>query len=139
MYEARCAGNRRQTHQAVELISAPWVLRQDLWKKHLTASRLTSVMKVSALSVALTLCAASATPITILEERVPSVQGFDISNFQHTVGFQAAYNSGARFVIIKVGGHHPNPSACTYLSYFSLVSGNSEYQQTAGHGRYRLY
>ncbi len=29
------------------------------------------------------------------------VQGFDISNWQSSVDFRAAYNSGARFVIIK--------------------------------------
>ncbi|KAI0121627.1 N,O-diacetylmuramidase [Xylariales sp. AK1849] len=29
------------------------------------------------------------------------VQGFDISHYQSTVNFQAAYNSGAQFVIIK--------------------------------------
>lgn len=32
-----------------------------------------------------------------------SVQGFDISHYQGTVDFNSAYNSGARFVIIKVG------------------------------------
>lgn len=31
-----------------------------------------------------------------------TVQGFDISGYQGTVDFTAAYNSGARFVIIKV-------------------------------------
>ena len=31
-----------------------------------------------------------------------TVQGFDISNYQPSVNFAAAYNSGARFVIIKV-------------------------------------
>lgn len=30
------------------------------------------------------------------------IQGFDISSYQPNVNFQAAYNSGARFVIIKV-------------------------------------
>lgn len=30
------------------------------------------------------------------------VQGFDVSDYQGTVDFTAAYNSGARFVIIKV-------------------------------------
>ena len=41
-----------------------------------------------------------------LAERASSVQGFDISHYQPNVDFQGAYNSGARFVIIKVG--------CTY-------------------------
>lgn len=31
-----------------------------------------------------------------------TVQGFDISNYQSSVDFSAAYASGARFVIIKV-------------------------------------
>lgn len=31
-----------------------------------------------------------------------TVQGFDISNYQPSVDFSAAYSSGARFVIIKV-------------------------------------
>lgn len=31
-----------------------------------------------------------------------AVQGFDISHYQSSVDFKAAYNSGARFVIIKV-------------------------------------
>lgn len=31
-----------------------------------------------------------------------TVQGFDISNYQPNVDFAAAYNSGARFVMIKV-------------------------------------
>lgn len=31
-----------------------------------------------------------------------AVQGFDISNWQPSVDFAAAYSSGARFVIIKV-------------------------------------
>jgi hypothetical protein len=32
-----------------------------------------------------------------------AVYGFDISAYQHTVNFAAAYSAGARFVIIKVG------------------------------------
>ena len=31
-----------------------------------------------------------------------AVQGFDISHYQSSVDFAAAYSSGARFVIIKV-------------------------------------
>lgn len=30
-----------------------------------------------------------------------SVQGFDVSNYQPNVDMKAAYNGGARFVIIK--------------------------------------
>lgn len=33
---------------------------------------------------------------------VATVQGFDISDYQPSVNFAAAYSSGARFVIIKV-------------------------------------
>ncbi|KAJ5123818.1 Glycoside hydrolase superfamily [Penicillium bovifimosum] len=42
--------------------------------------------------------AASASP---LEARASGVQGFDISGYQPTVDFAGAYNSGARFVMIK--------------------------------------
>lgn len=34
--------------------------------------------------------------------RAGTVQGFDISGWQPTVNFAAAYKSGARFVMIKV-------------------------------------
>lgn len=41
-----------------------------------------------------------------------AVQGFDISHYQANVDFQGAYDSGARFVIIKVRFHsQPNPSS----------------------------
>jgi GH25 family lysozyme M1 (1,4-beta-N-acetylmuramidase) len=46
------------------------------------------------------LASASAIPSEI--EARAEVQGFDISNYQPTVDFAGAYNSGARFVIIKV-------------------------------------
>lgn len=32
-----------------------------------------------------------------------AVPGFDISHWQSTVNYKGAYNSGARFVMIKVG------------------------------------
>jgi len=41
-----------------------------------------------------------------------TVQGFDISHYQTTIDFQAAYDSGARFVILKLRGstlQHPIP------------------------------
>ena len=42
-----------------------------------------------------------------------TVQGFDISHYQSSVNFAAAYSAGARFVIIKVRLHpllpFPNP------------------------------
>jgi GH25 family lysozyme M1 (1,4-beta-N-acetylmuramidase) len=56
-------------------------------------------MKLPTVFVAISIALASAFP---LEERASTVQGFDISNYQPTVNFQAAYKSGARFVIIKV-------------------------------------
>ena len=34
-----------------------------------------------------------------------TVQGFDVSDYQPSVNFAAAYSSGARFVIIKVRKH----------------------------------
>lgn len=37
-----------------------------------------------------------------LDKRARGVQGFDISHYQPNVDFKGAYNSGARFVIIKV-------------------------------------
>lgn len=35
------------------------------------------------------------------------VDGFDISHYQETVDYQGAYDSGARFVMIKVRGQSP--------------------------------
>ena len=35
-----------------------------------------------------------------------TVQGFDISHYQSSVNFAAAYSAGARFVIIKVSIHN---------------------------------
>jgi GH25 family lysozyme M1 (1,4-beta-N-acetylmuramidase) len=39
-----------------------------------------------------------------------TVQGFDISAYQGTINYAAAYNSGARFVIIKVRNKSDNYS-----------------------------
>ncbi|KAI4270655.1 MAG: hypothetical protein LQ337_006542 [Flavoplaca oasis] len=44
--------------------------------------------------------AALAVPVNDLDKR-DTVKGFDISHYQPTVNYQGAYNSGARFVIIK--------------------------------------
>ena len=57
-------------------------------------------MKISTALILVALKFATATPAPL--ERRATVQGFDISNYQPTVNFQGAYNSGARFVIIKV-------------------------------------
>lgn len=57
-------------------------------------------MKLSSFSIVLAFAFTSATPATI--EKRATVQGFDISHYQSSVNFQGAYNSGARFVIIKV-------------------------------------
>lgn len=59
--------------------------------------KLTSAFAVAAVCQA----AALALPVDNLEKR-DTVKGFDISHYQATVNYQGAYNSGARFVIIKV-------------------------------------
>ncbi|KAL8868474.1 MAG: hypothetical protein Q9174_004970 [Haloplaca sp. 1 TL-2023] len=51
-------------------------------------------------AVALCQSLASALPVEQLQERA-TVKGFDISHYQANVNYQGAYNSGARFVIIK--------------------------------------
>ncbi|KZF21457.1 glycoside hydrolase family 25 protein [Xylona heveae TC161] len=59
-------------------------------------------MKFSASCVAAVAAALlSTTRAAPLEERASTVQGFDISSYQGTVNFAGAYDSGARFVIIK--------------------------------------
>jgi GH25 family lysozyme M1 (1,4-beta-N-acetylmuramidase) len=60
-------------------------------------------MKFSKISVVASLALlASAVPTPSEIEARASVQGFDISHYQGTIDFAGAYNSGARFVIIKV-------------------------------------
>lgn len=53
---------------------------------------------LAALAASLGLASASPTPI----EARATVHGFDISSYQKTVNFKAAYADGARFVYIKV-------------------------------------
>jgi GH25 family lysozyme M1 (1,4-beta-N-acetylmuramidase) len=61
-------------------------------------------MKLSAISAIVAAAGlVSAAPAEDLEKRTGTVQGFDISNYQGTIDFAAAYKAGARFVIIKVG------------------------------------
>ena len=67
-------------------------------------------MKLSLSTFLLTLAFTEAAPANL--EKRATVQGFDISHYQGTVDFTGAYNSGARFVIIKVP--------------FSLITVNSE-------------
>ncbi|KAJ5670940.1 hypothetical protein N7507_000067 [Penicillium longicatenatum] len=55
-------------------------------------------MKASVFSLLTAAGAAYATP---LEPRTSGVQGFDISSYQGSVDFSAAYKAGARFVMIK--------------------------------------
>ncbi|KAJ5994602.1 hypothetical protein N7451_010326 [Penicillium sp. IBT 35674x] len=55
-------------------------------------------MKVTVFSLFIAAGAAHAAP---LEPRASGVQGFDISSYQGSVDFSAAYAAGARFVIIK--------------------------------------
>ena len=57
-------------------------------------------MRFSAALLLVALNLVTATPAPL--EKRATVQGFDISHYQPNVNFQAAYNSGARFVIIKV-------------------------------------
>lgn len=57
-------------------------------------------MKLFTASLLVALGLANAAPAEI--EKRSTVQGFDISNYQGAVNFGGAYNSGARFVIIKV-------------------------------------
>ena len=60
-------------------------------------------MKVSASLLAIALGLVRAAPVPDFEiEKRSTVQGFDISDYQTSVNFAAAYSSGARFVIIKV-------------------------------------
>ncbi|KAL2042564.1 hypothetical protein N7G274_005058 [Stereocaulon virgatum] len=56
-------------------------------------------MRFSAALLLVALKLVTATPAPL--EKRATVQGFDISNYQPNVNFKAAYNSGARFVIIK--------------------------------------
>ena len=61
-------------------------------------------MKLSSAFALAAVCqaaAALAAPVVQIEKR-DTVKGFDISHYQPTVNYQGAYNSGARFVIIKV-------------------------------------
>lgn len=57
-------------------------------------------MKLSTVSVAAAAGVAQAAPQIL--SRASGVDGFDISNYQSDVDYQGAYDSGARFVIIKV-------------------------------------
>ncbi|EFR05361.1 N,O-diacetylmuramidase [Nannizzia gypsea CBS 118893] len=58
-------------------------------------------MKLSLVTIAAAAGAAVAAPAAELDTRAGSVQGFDISSYQPNVDFRAAYNGGARFVMIK--------------------------------------
>lgn len=60
-------------------------------------------MKTAVFGLLVAVGAAHATP---LEPRASGVQGFDISSYQGSVDFSAAYAAGARFVIIKVSQRH---------------------------------
>lgn len=62
--------------------------------------RLNPTMKVSTFSVITAASVVNAAPQLL--SRAEGVTGFDISNYQSDVDFQGAYDSGARFVMIKV-------------------------------------
>ena len=76
---------------------------------------------LAAFAASLGLVSASPTPI----EARSSVQGFDISSYQKTVNFKAAYTDGARFVYIKVRSNNFGLS-----SYFAQLTST---QATEGH------
>jgi hypothetical protein len=57
-------------------------------------------MRFSAALLLVVLNLVTATPAPL--EKRATLQGFDVSHYQPNVNFKAAYNSGARFVIIKV-------------------------------------
>lgn len=59
-------------------------------------------MKFSIVAIATIAGLASALP-SQPEARATTVQGFDISNHQKSVNFEAAEKDGAQFVMIKVG------------------------------------
>ncbi|KAL8991912.1 MAG: hypothetical protein Q9169_007541 [Polycauliona sp. 2 TL-2023] len=60
--------------------------------------RLTSTLTIATVYQAATTLAL---PLDNTLEKRATVPGFDISHYQPTVNYQGAYNSGARFVIIK--------------------------------------
>jgi hypothetical protein len=72
-------------------------------------------MKLSTISLAASLVLASASPVK-LETRA-TVQGFDISDYQPNVNFKGAYDSGARFVIIKVRFYNQSTSVLFSSSF----------------------
>ncbi|KAL2054842.1 hypothetical protein ABVK25_004664 [Lepraria finkii] len=73
-------------------------------------------MKISTALILVALKFTTATPAPL--ERRATVQGFDISHYQPTVNFQGAYNSGARFVIIKAteGTTYIDPSFSSHYT-----------------------
>ncbi|KAI9753911.1 MAG: hypothetical protein M4579_004932 [Chaenotheca gracillima] len=58
-------------------------------------------MKFSTISAATVLSGLACASPAPIEQRAGTVKGFDISHYQGTVDFKAAYSAGARFVIIK--------------------------------------
>jgi hypothetical protein len=71
-------------------------------------------MKLSTVSIAVAASVAHAAPQLL--SRADGVQGFDISNYQADVDYQGAYDSGARFVIIKVCLYLPLVLRAQYTS-----------------------
>jgi GH25 family lysozyme M1 (1,4-beta-N-acetylmuramidase) len=60
-------------------------------------------MKLSVISAFLASTIITAAPAEL--QKSATVQGFDISHYQSSVNFKGAYDSGARFVIIKVSNY----------------------------------
>jgi hypothetical protein len=91
---------------------------------------LIGIMKLFTISIAVALSITAAAPTATLKERISSVQGFDISNYQKkictstpcptdAVDIPGAYKSGARFVIIRVRSYPP--AHHYYPTFFLLV------------------
>lgn len=82
-------------------------------------------MKLNLLLPCLAVCqSVAALPTDVLDKR-ETVQGFDISHYQGTVNFKGAYNSGARFVIIKVSVTPVNLVSMLRLIFLQATEGTS--------------
>lgn len=83
-------------------------------------------MKLSVISLVTALSLSGAAPVNEIEKRVAGVPGFDISHYQGKVNFKAAYDSGARFVIIKVSPFFSSDSHTLRLLQFPHLAGHHD-------------
>ncbi|GAD94069.1 N,O-diacetyl muramidase, putative [Paecilomyces variotii No. 5] len=72
-------------------------------------------MKFSLISATITAAGLVGASPTKLEARASGVQGFDISSYQSSVDFSAAYSSGTRFVIIKASSPAVATEGTSYI------------------------